>query len=98
MVQPTQTLNFGYCRSPMQYFAMFNGDNQTISGKDYLSGVSMLAPHRQFAADYLNDIGLAFKSNDQIVNGALKAAKNYGQINHIKQNKVGNKVMGVLTG
>lgn len=91
-------MNCGYCGSPMQYLAMFNGDNQTISSKDYLSGVSMLARHKQFAADYLNDIGLAFKSADPVVNGALKAAKNYGQINHIKQNKAKDVVMGILTG
>ncbi|MEO1492216.1 MAG: hypothetical protein AAFV19_08700 [Pseudomonadota bacterium] len=91
-------MNCGYCGGPAQYLAMFKDDNSLISQKDFDAGISMLHRHKKFAADYLNDIGLAFKSHDPVVNCALKAAKNFNQKNHISQNGVGDVIYGVLTG
>ncbi len=91
-------INCGYCGSPMQYLNLFNDDKSVVSQKDFDAGVAMLARVKRFAADYLNDIGLAFASDDPAVNGALKAAKAYNQKTSIKHNTVGDVVYGILTG
>lgn len=91
-------MNCGYCGSPAQYLALFKDDKSLLSQKDFNAGIAMLNRHKKFGADYLNDIGLAFKSHDPIVNCALKAAKNFNQKNHISQNGIGDVAYGLLTG
>lgn len=91
-------MNCGYCGSPAQYIAMFDAKGDTINKTDYLGSVQALARLKKFGGDYLNDVGLQFFSDDPVVNGALKAAKDYGQFNHVKQLGAKDVALGVLTG
>ncbi|MEM9784599.1 MAG: hypothetical protein AAF899_19285 [Pseudomonadota bacterium] len=91
-------MNCGYCGSPAQYIAMFDAKGEVLNKSGYLAGVQTLARLKKFGADYLNDVGLQFYSDDPVVNGALKAAKSYGQFNHVKQLGAKDVAIGVLTG
>ncbi|MEM6488477.1 MAG: hypothetical protein AAF677_09470 [Pseudomonadota bacterium] len=90
-------MNCGYCGSPMQYIAMYNDKHAQISSHEYMAGVKALAELKDYGARYLRACGLNFYSEDAVVNGALKAARNYNKIRHIAQNRTNDVVRGLLT-
>lgn len=77
-------LNCGYCGGPMHYLNMFNDTGEVITSSQFLKGTSFLSRLKQYGADYQSKAGFTFMSDDKVVNGALKAAKDYAKKTHIK--------------
>lgn len=90
-------LNTGICGDKMHFLAMYKDDGAVISQAEFNAGCSYVDSLKVWGTDYLKDAGFGFASEDKVIQGLLKLARN-----HTEEQGTGGKIwqatLGFLNG
>jgi hypothetical protein len=71
------SLNTGICGDKMHFLQMFKDDNHVISQSEFDAGCTYVDGLKVWGSEYLGNAGFSFASDDKVVSGLLKLAKNH---------------------
>jgi hypothetical protein len=90
-------LNSGICGDKMHFLSMFKDNGAVIEQAEFAAGCRYVDGLKVWGSGYLKDAGFGFSSEDKVVQGLLKLARN-----HTEEKSTGAKVwqatLGFLNG